>query len=86
MSLSSDQQLGLKTNNLLGVIPLAGPLSRLYLKTYMVWFREDMASMHSLHVDLANLINPIKWVSEPVRHVCGALRDYNEGIWIGNLD
>jgi hypothetical protein len=37
----------------------------------------------SLHFDLTNLINPIKWISEPFRHIVGAFKDYNKNIWIG---
>jgi hypothetical protein len=37
----------------------------------------------SLHFDLTNLINPIKWVSEPFRHIMGAIKDYDKNIWIG---
>jgi hypothetical protein len=37
----------------------------------------------SLHFDLTNLINPIKWVSEPFRHIVGAIKDYDKNIWIG---
>ncbi len=37
----------------------------------------------SIHFDLTNIINPIKWVSEPYRHIVGAFKDYNKNIWMG---
>lgn len=37
----------------------------------------------ALHFDLTNIINPIKWISEPYRHIVGAIKDYDKNIWMG---
>jgi hypothetical protein len=71
-----------KYSNILTSIPILGQPAALIAKGALILFGAEEASSH-LHFDPINMVNPIKWVSEPVRHIIGACKDYDEGIWIG---
>ena len=71
-----------KFSNIVGSIPLVGPLTKVISAPIIAsqGARED--SEYIRRFDVADL-NPIKNIGDLTRHIIGATKDYDEGIWLG---
>ena len=71
-----------KTLNILGSIPLVGGVFKLASKGVLhIVGEKELAA--GIHLDVADLFNPIRMFTEPVRQIVNSTKDYKKNIWIG---